>query len=84
MTRRAVITDQTRSTASDPPTVTDPNDQNTDRTRRFERPNAPIALTRAPTKQRPDVPLATTGHDSPRVRLESSKLPQRSDASDHV
>jgi hypothetical protein len=55
-----------------------------DRTRRFERPDAPIALTHALAKQRPDAPLATTGRDSVRVRFESSKLPQRSDASDHV
>jgi hypothetical protein len=32
-----------------------------DRTRRFKRPDAPIALYRAPAKQRPDTPLATTG-----------------------
>jgi hypothetical protein len=47
-----------------------------DQTRRFERPNAPIALTRAPAKQQPDAPLTMTGRDSARVRFESSKLLQ--------
>jgi hypothetical protein len=47
-------------------------------------PDTPIAQYREPVKQRPDVPQAMAGRDSVSIRLESSKLPQRPDASDRV
>jgi hypothetical protein len=50
----------------------------------LNRPDAPIAQNRAPAKHRPDTLQTTTEHDSASVRLESSKLPQRPDASDQL
>jgi hypothetical protein len=50
--------DRTRSTASDPPTVTAPTVKPYDRTRFSQRPDAPVLSDRTPSSQRPDAPIA--------------------------
>jgi hypothetical protein len=69
-----IETDRTRSTASDPPTVTTPtvkcNDWmrcSTDRMRRSHSTTRPRSNDRMRSRQRPDALQATTGRDSASV-----------------